>query len=210
MLAFGIGVVGSLFAVYLIWADDLATQVNNWLSGLVAWGSAWAAIMFIHFYVVRRQEIDIEGLYVARSEHWWQDVNWYAMVAFAAGLVMAWCGLYGMIGPLQGPIARALDGLDVSWILGAGTAGTLYYGFFRLGLLDRGARASAPAATDTEDGAGRADGVPWRAPAPVVTATGSATAGGAATAARTAAATANGSIPGTSRASEPLPDRPGD
>jgi NCS1 family nucleobase:cation symporter-1 len=214
VLALGIGVVGSLFAVYLIWADDLATQVNNWLSGLVAWGSAWAAIMFIHFYVVRQQEIDIDGLYVARSEHWWQDVNWYAMAAFAAGLVMAWCGLYGMIGPLQGPIARALDGLDVSWILGAGTAGTLYYAFFRLGLLDRAARASASdpdaAATAADGLAAAADGVPWRAPAPVVTATATApaTTGEIATPSETAAA--NGTIAETSRANGPLLDQRGD
>lgn len=144
VLAFAVGVGGSLFAVYLIWADDLATQVNNWLSGLVAWGSAWAAVMFVHYFVVKRERIDVPALYRARSTRWTQDVNWYAMTAFAAGLVGAWCGLYGMIPPLQGPIARALDGLDISWILGASIGGGLYYAFFRLGLLDRSGRGSEP------------------------------------------------------------------
>lgn len=151
VLALFVGLGGSLFAIGLIWADDLATHVNNWLSGLVAWGSAWAAVMLVHYFIVRREKIDIPSLYRPRSDRWTKDVNWYAMFAFGAGLFMAWCGLYGMIPPLQGPIARALDGLDISWVLGSLTGGGLYYAFFRLGLLDRADRGAQPESGELDE-----------------------------------------------------------
>jgi hypothetical protein len=47
---------------------------------------------------------------------------------------MTWLFLYGLVAPLQGPIARALNGLDLSWLAGMLTAGLLYYALYRLGM----------------------------------------------------------------------------
>jgi hypothetical protein len=41
--------------------------------------------------------------------------------------------LYGLVGPLQGPIARALNGVDLSWAAGLLVTGGLYYALCRLG-----------------------------------------------------------------------------
>ncbi|CAA9427600.1 MAG: Cytosine/purine/uracil/thiamine/allantoin permease family protein, partial [uncultured Rubrobacteraceae bacterium] len=43
--------------------------------------------------------------------------------------------------PLQGAAARALNGLDLSWLAGMLSAGLLYYVLYRLGFVTRG---SAP------------------------------------------------------------------
>lgn len=51
------------------------------------------------------------------------------------GLIMTWLFLYGLVAPLQGPIARALNGLDLSWLAGMLTAGLLYYALYRLGMV---------------------------------------------------------------------------
>ncbi|MBA2617340.1 MAG: cytosine permease, partial [Rubrobacter sp.] len=57
------------------------------------------------------------------------------------GLVMTWLFLYGLISPLQGTAARALNGLDLSWLAGMLSAGLLYYALYKLGFVTRG---SAP------------------------------------------------------------------
>jgi cytosine/uracil/thiamine/allantoin permease len=76
------------------------------------------------------------------------DVNWAAMASLLVGLAMTWMFLYGLVGPLQGPIARALNGLDLSWAAGMLTAGGLYYALYRLGLVTReaGSREAREAA----------------------------------------------------------------
>ena len=90
--------------------------------------------MLIHYYIIRRENIDIEALYQAPNESRVGDVNWAAMISLLVGLVMTWLFLYGLIAPLQGPVARALNGLDLSWLAGMLTAGILYYALYKLGM----------------------------------------------------------------------------
>ena len=129
-----VGVLATLFTIYLVFAGSLAEQLDAWLVGVVAWGSPWAAIMLIHYYIIRREEIDVEALYQSPNESRVGDVNWAAMISLLVGLVTTWLFLYGLIAPLQGPIARALNGLDLSWLAGMLTAGGLYYALYRLGM----------------------------------------------------------------------------
>jgi NCS1 family nucleobase:cation symporter-1 len=129
-----VGVVATAFTLYLVFAGSLAEQLDAWLASVVAWASPWAAIMLVHFYIVRREDIDVEALYQPPAESRVGDVNWAAMISLLVGLVMTWLFLYGLVTPLQGPIARALNGLDLSWLAGMLTAGVLYYVLYRLGL----------------------------------------------------------------------------
>jgi hypothetical protein len=46
-------------------------------------------------------------------------------------LVMTWLFLYGLVAPLQGPVARSLNGLDLSWLAGM----LLYYALYRMGMV---------------------------------------------------------------------------
>ena len=46
---------------------------------------------------------------------------------------MTWLSLYGLIPPPQGPAARAMNGLDLSWPAGMLSAGLLYYALYGLG-----------------------------------------------------------------------------
>ena len=59
---------------------------------------------------------------------------WAAIISLLVGLVMTWLFLYGLVAPLQGPIARALNGLDLSWLAGMLTGGLLYYVLYKLGM----------------------------------------------------------------------------
>ena len=134
-----VGVLATAFTIYLVFAGSVAEQLDAWLVGVVAWVSPWAAIMLVHFYIIRRENIDVEALYQPPNESRVGDVNWAAMASLLVGLVMTWLFLYGLIPPLQGPISRAMNGLDLSWLAGMLSAGLLYYVLYRLGVVTRGA-----------------------------------------------------------------------
>jgi nucleobase:cation symporter-1, NCS1 family len=132
VLALAVGVLATAFTTYLVFAGSVAEQLDFWLASVVAWVSPWAAIMLVHYYVIKRENIDIDALYQSPSESRVGDVNWAAMISLLVGLVVTWMFLYGLVKPLQGPVARALNGLDLSWLAGMLTAGLLYYGLYRL------------------------------------------------------------------------------
>ncbi len=134
VLAGIVGVFATIFTVVLVFQGSLAENVDSWLASVVAWISPWAAIMLVHYFVIRRQEIDVEALYQPPKESRVGDVNWAAIGSLLVGLVVTWMFLYGLVTPLQGPIARALNGVDLSWAAGLIITGTLYYTLFRLGL----------------------------------------------------------------------------
>lgn len=141
VLTVAVGALATAFTIYLVFAGSVAEQLDAWLVGVVAWVSPWAAIMLVHFYVIRRENIDVEALYQSPDESRVGDVNWAAMASLLVGLVMTWLFLYGLVAPLQGPVARAMNGLDLSWLAGMLSAGLLYYFLYRLGLVTLGAAA---------------------------------------------------------------------
>ena len=134
VLALAVGVLATAFTTYLVFAGSVAEQLDFWLASVVAWVSPWAAIMLVHYYVIKREDIDVDALYQPPAESRVGDVNWAAMISLLVGLVVTWMFLYGLVEPLQGPIARALNGLDLSWLAGMLTAGLLYYALYRLGM----------------------------------------------------------------------------
>jgi NCS1 nucleoside transporter family len=149
VLSLIVGVFATLFTIYLVFAGNLAQNLDFWLAGVVAWVSPWGAIMFVHYYVTRRENIDIEALYQSPRASRVGDVNWAAMGSLLVGLVVTWMFLYGLVGPLQGPIARSLNGLDLSWLAGMLVTGSLYYALCRLGFATPRRRAAG----DEEAGA---------------------------------------------------------
>jgi toxin CptA len=144
ILSVAVGVVATAFTIVLVFAGDIATNIDSWLAGVVAWVSPWAAIMFVHYFVIRRQDIDVAALYQPARESRVGDVNWAAVASLVIGLVVTWMFLYGLVGPLQGPIARALNGVDLSWAAGLLVTGTLYYALCRLGFAAPRAAGAEP------------------------------------------------------------------
>lgn len=152
VLTLVVGVFATAFTVYLVFAASLAEQLDFWLASVVAWVSPWAAIMLVHYYLIRRENIDIEALYQPPGESRVGDVNPAAMISLVVGLVVTWMFLYGLVTPLQGPVARALNGLDLSWLAGMLSAGLLYYGLHRAGLgRERGRPAEGADATSERE-----------------------------------------------------------
>jgi toxin CptA len=126
-LTYGVGVLATLFTVFLIFQQDFANTLDAWLAGMVTWVAPWAAVMLIHYWVFARGRIDVDALFEPPGRSRIGDVRWPAVLAFAAGLIATWVFSYGVPAVLQGPGARALGGVDLSWLAGAVAAGVVYY-----------------------------------------------------------------------------------
>ena len=121
------GVVGSGVLVAFIQSDSFATSFDHWIVSIVVWISPWAGITLVEYYLLRRGKVDVPALYEPPDRSPYGDVNWRAIVALVLGLAAGWSWEYGLVGPLQGPIAKALGNTDFSWAAGMLVAGGLYY-----------------------------------------------------------------------------------
>lgn len=126
-LSYGVGVLATVFVIFLILNGDFATNLDAWLAGLVTWVAPWGAIMLVYFYGIARQQVDVDALFEPPGSASVPNVVWEAIVPFLVGIVATWSFEYGIPSWLQGPAARALGGIDLSWLAGAIVAGSLSY-----------------------------------------------------------------------------------
>ncbi|MFD1931039.1 purine-cytosine permease family protein [Nonomuraea mangrovi] len=120
------GAVASVVLVVFVQADDFARAFDHWMVSILVWISPWASIVLVDYFVLRRGRVDVGSLYTDDASPY-GPVNWRALASLAAGLVAAWSWQFGMVPLTQGPIARALNDTDFSWLSGSLVAGGLYY-----------------------------------------------------------------------------------
>ena len=126
-LTYGVGVLATVFTVFLIYQQNFANTLDTWLGGMVTWVAPWAAVVLIHYWFFARERIDVDALFEPPGRSRVADVRWPAILAFAVGMVATWAFSYGVPAFLQGPGARALGNVDLSWLAGAVAAGLVYY-----------------------------------------------------------------------------------
>ena len=122
-----VSIVGTALLIVFIESDNFAHDFDNFLVSVVVWIAAWAGVMLVEFFVIRRGKIDVPALYVDPKSSIYGDVNWAAVIAVLAGLAAGWAWEYGLVGFMQGPIAKATNGTDLSWLTGLVVSGGLYY-----------------------------------------------------------------------------------
>jgi NCS1 nucleoside transporter family len=125
------GVIGSVVLVAFIQSNSFAESFDQWIVSIVVWISPWAGITLVEYFVLRRRKVDVQALYEPPDRSPYGDVNWPAIVALVLGLAAGWAWEYGLVGPLQGPIAKALGNTDFSWAAGMLVAGGLYWALAR-------------------------------------------------------------------------------
>jgi nucleobase:cation symporter-1, NCS1 family len=126
-LSYGVGILATIFTIYLILNGDFASNLDGWLAGLVTWVAPWAAIMLVHYYGVAKQEIDVEALFEPPGSPKVPDIVWSAIIPFVVGMAATWAFEFGIPSYLQGPIAKQMGGIDLSWLAGSIVAGLLAY-----------------------------------------------------------------------------------
>ncbi|MFC9554639.1 purine-cytosine permease family protein [Rhodococcus sp. NPDC056960] len=121
-----VGVFALFAVVFFIFQSSLATVLETWLAAIVAWIASWAGIMLVHYFRVEKRQIDARRLFEPVGSRRLPDVNWTTMGCFAAGIAATWLFMYGATSLTQGFAARALGGLDLSWLAGGAVAAALY------------------------------------------------------------------------------------
>ncbi|MDQ3778831.1 MAG: cytosine permease, partial [Actinomycetota bacterium] len=126
-VSLAVSVVGTAALIAFIQSDSFAEDFDKWLVSVVVWIAAWGGVMLVDYYVVRRGRIDVAGLYDDPATARYGDINWAAVVAALVGLVAGWSWEYGLVEFMQGPLARATNNTDLSWLAAFVVSGGLYY-----------------------------------------------------------------------------------
>jgi len=125
----GAGVIGLAVLDVFLHSGAFANTFEDVMVFFVVWIAPWAGIVLVDFFFVRRGAIDVGALYIHHTVCEYGDVNWAGAAALALGVVAAWLFQVGSIESMQGPLAMALGGIDLSWLAGLAVGGASYYLF---------------------------------------------------------------------------------
>lgn len=122
-----VGVFSLIAVVFFIFQEDFAAVLDAWLIGLVAWVAAWGGVMLVHyFWLEKRWPAKVDRLFDAVGTHRLPVINWAGIVSLLVGIFSTWLFMYGLVPAMQGPIAVALGGWDLSWLAGGLTSAASY------------------------------------------------------------------------------------
>jgi purine-cytosine permease-like protein len=112
-------IVSTAIALYIIFVQDFSTALNNFIALLMVWVGPFGGVWIVDGYL-RRGKYDARAIHSkqgATGRYWgWRGLNPSGYAAIAIGMAVA---AMTMKSPLyDGPIATALGGADLSWILG--------------------------------------------------------------------------------------------
>jgi NCS1 family nucleobase:cation symporter-1 len=116
--------VSTAAVLYILFVHDLSTVLNDFVSLLVAWSGPYAGVWLCDG-ILRRWRFDMAEIHPgqgAAPQHNARILR--SWLAFFAGMGAA---MATMKSPLfEGPLAKALDGMDLSWVLGIAVSGAAY------------------------------------------------------------------------------------
>jgi nucleobase:cation symporter-1, NCS1 family len=121
------GVIASAVLVGFLASDEFVTSFTNYMTSFVIWTASWGVIVIIDFFVLNRGEADVPALYASGKTSRYGDVRWRSLAALLVGLVAGWAFEYGSASLFQGPIARATNGVDLSWLASIVFGGSAYW-----------------------------------------------------------------------------------
>lgn len=120
------GVIACVILYFFLQSGDFAHAFDNFMVAMVVWISPWAGVTLADFFLVRHGRVEIGELYAAPDTSRYGDVNWAGLISLGLGIIAAWAFQMGTITIMQGPLALAMGGVDLSWLTGMITAGASY------------------------------------------------------------------------------------
>jgi len=122
-----VGVFSLAAVIFFIFQEDFASVLDAWLIGLVAWVAAWGGVMLVHyFWIEKRWPGDPSRLFDAVGTKRLPGVNPAGVASLLIGIFATWLFMYGLVPAMQGPIAVALGGWDLSWLAGGLASAAAY------------------------------------------------------------------------------------
>jgi purine-cytosine permease-like protein len=122
-------VVATALTLYIVFVQDFSTALNDFIALLIVWVGPFGGVWIVDGYL-RRGHYDSRAIHSQErrsSGYWgWHGFNLAGCVALSAGMLMA---ALTMKSPLyEGPIALAMGGTDLSWVLGFPVSMLSYWG----------------------------------------------------------------------------------
>ncbi len=121
-LIVGFAVVGIVLGI--IAAGNFNADLTNFITFLTYLVVPWTAINLTDFYLVRHGHYDPEAFYRPQG---YGGSNWLALGTFVLAVLVEIPFINSTL--YEGPVAKALGGADISWVLGLIVAGGLYLAF---------------------------------------------------------------------------------
>jgi nucleobase:cation symporter-1, NCS1 family len=120
-------VVSTAIALYVLFVQDFSTALNDFIALLVVWVGPFGGVWICDGYL-RRGRFDSKAIHSkagANGRYWgWRGLNPSGCIALIVGMAAA---AMTMKSPLyEGPIAIALGGTDLSWIVGFPVSAVVY------------------------------------------------------------------------------------
>ena len=116
---------GAAALAMALWgAKDFLANYENFLALLLCVMAPWTAINLVDFYLIRHGQYDVASFF-ARDGGIYGRYNGTALFCYAVGILVQVPFLATEL--YTGPIAAALGGADISWLIGLGVVSPLYY-----------------------------------------------------------------------------------
>ena len=109
--------------IALLASSHFLATFKNFVLVLLTVFVPWSAVNLVDYYLVSKEKVDIPALYDGKGRY--GDYNWVALGCYIMGVVVQ---IPFMAQALYvGPIAKALDGADISWIVSLFLTSLVYY-----------------------------------------------------------------------------------
>jgi purine-cytosine permease-like protein len=126
-------VMSTAMALYVLFVQDFSTALNNFIALLVVWVGPFGGVWICDAYL-RRGNLDFHAIHStegAAGRYWgWHGYNPAGCIALLAGMAVAALTMRSPV--YDGPIAIALGGTDLSWILGLPVSALVYAALVKL------------------------------------------------------------------------------
>lgn len=117
-------------AMALLGADNFLVNYANFINLLLCAMAPWTAINLVDYYVVRHGNYDVDSFFAVDGGIYGR-YRGTALLCYGLGILAQLPFMSTEL--FTGPIATALGGADLSWIVGIGVVGPLYLAMTRLG-----------------------------------------------------------------------------
>jgi nucleobase:cation symporter-1, NCS1 family len=117
--------VSASIVLYILFVEDFSTVLNDFIAILLVWlgpyGGVWISDCLLRRGVYEPGTVHGAGMHASSAG---EDHRWAAWIALLTGMSVAVATMKSPI--YDGPIARALDGMDLSWVLGFLTSAAMH------------------------------------------------------------------------------------
>lgn len=126
-IAFVFGFLACSVVVALAGSANFLDNFKNFVLLLLTVFIPWSAINLVDYYLVSKERVDVPALYDENGRY--GRYNVCGLVTYLIGIVVQIPFLSQSL--YTGPIAKAIDGADVSWIVGLVITAAVYYPWAR-------------------------------------------------------------------------------